>query len=191
MPIHRLDEAPTRDAVLADITCDSDGKVDSFVCGNGRRKTLRLHPLRKDEPYQLAVFMVGAYQEILGDLHNLFGDTHAVHVECEGKTAKVKSIVKGDTVSEVLSYVQYDDRELIERISSSVEDAISDQQINHQQAGQTVAAFEQALSGYTYLSPRLASEPEPVFSFPSRIAAAEPSIPHNEDKIPTPISRSR
>jgi arginine decarboxylase len=152
MPIHRLTEEPTRHAVLGDITCDSDGKVDSFVCGTGRTKTLKLHPVRNGESYQLAVFMVGAYQEILGDLHNLFGDTHAVHVDCEGQTAKIRSVVKGDTVSEVLGYVQYEDRELMERIQDSVEDAISEQRINHQQAGQTIAAFEKALSGYTYLT---------------------------------------
>ncbi|MCO8120553.1 biosynthetic arginine decarboxylase [Stieleria sp. TO1_6] len=152
MPIHRLDEAPTRNAVLGDITCDSDGKVDSFVCGEGRKKTLALHPLEPGKPYQLAVFMVGAYQEILGDLHNLFGDTHAVHVECEAGAVKVRSIVKGDTVSEVLSYVQYEDRELIESIQDSVEDAIAEKRIDHLQAGQTIAAFEQALKGYTYLT---------------------------------------
>jgi len=153
MPIHRLNEPPTRHSVLGDITCDSDGKVDSFVGGDGCQKTLRLHPLRRGEPYMLAVFMVGAYQEILGDLHNLFGDTHAVHVELEGDSMKVRSIVKGDTISEVLSYVQYEDRELIERIQDSVEDAIAGGKINHQQAGQTVAAFEKALTGYTYLNP--------------------------------------
>ena len=169
MPIHRLDEAPTRHAVLGDITCDSDGKVDSFVCGNGRSKTLKLHPVRSGESYQLAVFMVGAYQEILGDLHNLFGDTHAVHIECEGDSVKVRSIVKGDTVSEVLSYVQYEDRELIERIQHSVEDAISDNLINHQQAGQTVAAFEKALAGYTYLNPSAGSSTtDQVYDIPPR-----------------------
>jgi arginine decarboxylase len=159
MPIHRLDEAPTRNAVLGDITCDSDGKVDSFVCGDGRRSTLRLHPLQGGEPYQLAVFMVGAYQEILGDLHNLFGDTHAVHVECDGGSVKVRSIVKGDTVSEVLGYVQYEDRELIESIQQSVEDAISDERIDNQQAGRIVATFEKSLNGYTYLKPAPRTSP--------------------------------
>jgi len=155
MPIHRLNEAPTRHAVLGDITCDSDGKVDSFVCGSGRRRTLRLHAPEKGQPYQLAVFSVGAYQEILGDLHNLFGDTHAVHVECEGGSFKVRSIVKGDTISEVLSYVQYEDRELIEKIQLAVEDAIVDHRIDHQQAGRIVATFEKALGGYTYLNPNI------------------------------------
>lgn len=157
MPIHRLDERPTRHAVLGDITCDSDGKVDAFVGGGSRRQTLMLHPLRADEPYQLAVFMVGAYQEILGDLHNLFGDTHAVHIDIEDGVTKVRSIVKGDTVSEVLGYVQYEDRELIENIQNAIEQAISDGRIDHHQAGQTIAAYEQSLAGYTYLKTRVDS----------------------------------
>lgn len=152
MPIHRLLERPTRHAVLGDITCDSDGKIDSFVGDGHRTQTLMLHPLRVGESYQLAVFMVGAYQEILGDLHNLFGDTHAVHVELDGGVTKIRSIVKGDTVAEVLSYVQYEERELVEAIQYAVESAIDGGRINHQQAGQTVAAYEQALAGYTYLT---------------------------------------
>jgi arginine decarboxylase len=152
MPIHRLLERPTRHAVLGDITCDSDGKIDAFVGDGQRTETLMLHPLRAGEPYQLGVFMVGAYQEILGDLHNLFGDTHAVHVELDGEITKVRSIVKGDTVSEVLSYVQYEERELVEAIQESVEQALMAGRIDHHQAGQTVAAYEQALSGYTYLT---------------------------------------
>jgi len=154
MPIHRLGERPTRHAVLGDITCDSDGKIDSFVGDGQRTDTLMLHPLRAGESYQLAVFMVGAYQEILGDLHNLFGDTHAVHVELDGSVTKVRSIVKGDTVSEVLGYVQYEERELVEAIQEAVEGAIDNGRINHQQAGQTVAIYEQALAGYTYLTSR-------------------------------------
>lgn len=153
MPTRRLTEEPTRNAVLGDITCDSDGKVDSFICGEARNDTLRVHPLRDNERYTLAVFLVGAYQEILGDLHNLFGDTHAVHVQCHEDALKICSIVKGDTVSEVLSYVQYDDRELLDRIGQSIEDAIDSQRIDHQQAGRMAKAFEAALAGYTYLSP--------------------------------------
>ncbi|MEM6471416.1 MAG: biosynthetic arginine decarboxylase [Planctomycetota bacterium] len=151
MPIERLNEEPTRSAVLADITCDSDGKVDSFVGGRGRTPTIRLHALRDGVPYRLAVFSVGAYQEILGDLHNLFGDTHAVHVECEGDAVKIRSIVKGDTVSEVLSYVQYDDRELLQGIQSSVEEALEAGRIDHHEAGRVVSQFERSLAGYTYL----------------------------------------
>lgn len=182
MPIHRLDEQPTRPAVLGDITCDSDGKVDSFVCEEERRDTLRLHSIRNGEPYQLAVFMVGAYQEILGDLHNLFGDTHAVHVECEGTSVKIRSIVKGDTVSEVLGYVQYDDRELLEKIGHSVEDAISDGRIDHQQAGRIVAAFENALAGYTYLEPTSKQAPMEAFEVPMRIDGAQSSRPSSTEK---------
>ncbi len=152
MPIHRLTEEPTRHGILGDITCDSDGKVDTFVSGDGHCKTLRLHPVRADEPYQLGIFMVGAYQEILGDLHNLFGDTHAVHVEVEDGAPKVRSVVKGDTVSEVLSYVQYDDRQILEAIQTSVEDAIGRGELDHAAAGQTISTFEKALAGYTYLS---------------------------------------
>lgn len=156
MPIHRLDEAPTRNAVLGDITCDSDGKVESFVGQDGHQKTLRLHALRKDEPYQIAVFLVGAYQEILGDLHNLFGDTHAVHVEINHGQIKIGTVVKGDTLSEVLSYVQYDDRELIESLQAQVEDALTRGFVNHSQVGETMKAYENALKGYTYLN-----RPEP------------------------------
>ncbi|OUT58172.1 MAG: arginine decarboxylase [Rhodopirellula sp. TMED11] len=153
MPTRRLTEEPTRNAVLGDITCDSDGKVDSFICGEGRNDTLRVHPLREQERYTLAVFLVGAYQEILGDLHNLFGDTHAVHVQCHDDALKICSIVKGDTVSEVLSYVQYEDRELLDRIGQNIEDAIDSERIDQQQAGRMAKAFEAALAGYTYLSP--------------------------------------
>ena len=153
MPIHRLDERPTRNAVLGDITCDSDGKVESFICQSGHKKTLRLHSLRQDEPYQLAVFLVGAYQEILGDLHNLFGDTHAVHVDIDGGQMKIGTVVKGDTLSEVLSYVQYDDRELIESLRGQVEDGLAAGHLSSLQVGETMTAYENALKGYTYLNP--------------------------------------
>ena len=152
MPIHRLDDCPTRHAVLGDITCDSDGKVDSFVCGLKNKRTLLLHELKPDQPYQIGVFLVGAYQEILGDLHNLFGDTHAVHVDLLESGVKIQSVVKGDTVSEVLGYVQYNDRELIENLQSAVEEAVASKRITNEQAGQTIAFYERALAGYTYLS---------------------------------------
>lgn len=182
LPIHRLDEQPTRHAVLGDITCDSDGKVDRFLgSGTEHRRTLMLHEFRPGEPYQLAVFMVGAYQEILGDLHNLFGDTHAVHVDVVDGTAKVRSIVKGDSVREVLGYVQYEDRELVDKLQNAVEEAIESGCIDNQQAGETVAFYERALANYTYLStpspkpsPNAKSIPRPK-SMPSREETA--SIP--------------
>ena len=154
LPVHRLDEQPTRHAVLGDITCDSDGKVDRFINGGKQKRTLLLHDLRPHEPYQLAVFMVGAYQEILGDLHNLFGDTHAVHVDVHDGNAKVQSIVKGDTVREVLGYVQYEGRELVDKLQEAVEDAVQHGHINNEQAGDTVSFYERALEHYTYLSNR-------------------------------------
>ena len=116
-----------------------------------------LHELKSGEPYQIAVFLVGAYQEILGDLHNLFGDTHAVHVDLEDGATKVRSIVKGDTVNEVLGYVQYDERELIENLQTAVEEAIQAGHINDEQAGDTIEFYEKALAGYTYLSTRAKS----------------------------------
>ncbi len=154
IPIHRLGEQPTRHAVLGDVTCDSDGKVDSFINGGKRRRTLMLHELRPNESYQMGVFLVGAYQEILGDLHNLFGDTHAVHVDVEDGAAKVQSIVKGDTVRQVLGYVQYEGRELVDNLQNAVEDALQAGHIDNQQAGETVAFYESALGNYTYLSTR-------------------------------------
>ena len=153
MPIHRLEEMPTRNAVLGDITCDSDGKVESFVCQSGHKKTLRLHPLRDGQSYQIAAFMVGAYQEILGDLHNLFGDTHAVHVDIEDGKIKIGTVVKGDTLSEVLSYVQYDDRELIESLQGQVDNALAVGHMSDSQVGETMNAYKNALKGYTYLNP--------------------------------------
>jgi arginine decarboxylase len=154
MPIHRLNEEPSRHAVLGDITCDSDGKVEAFISGGQRCRTLMLHPCKKGEPYLLAVFMVGAYQEILGDLHNLFGDTHAVHVDVINGVPKVQTIVKGDSVREVLEYVQYEGRELVDKLQDAVEDAVQSGQINHQQAGETVSFYERSLADYTYLTTR-------------------------------------
>ena len=108
MPIHRLNTAPTHHAVLGDITCDSDGKIDQFIDRRDVKRTLPLHTVN-GEPYYLGVFLVGAYQEILGDLHNLFGDTHAVHVSLDDRGSVVlDAVIKGDTVKEVLDYVEFD-----------------------------------------------------------------------------------
>jgi len=151
MPIHRLSERPTRHAVLADITCDSDGKLDRFVDHRDVSKTLPLHPF-EEEPYYLAAFLVGAYQEILGDLHNLFGDTHAVHVDLtpQGQVA-IETVVKGETVSEVLDYVQYKEHDLTHRLEAAVENAFRNGLIDDRQAGQFVKFYREALHGYTYM----------------------------------------
>ncbi len=151
MPIHRLDEPPTQHAVLCDITCDSDGKIDTFIDRRDVKRTLQLHPWN-GHPYYLGAFLIGAYQEILGDLHNLFGDTHAVHVELhDNNEAVLEAIIKGDTVSEVLQYVQFKDRELIDRLQQAVEVAVREGRIDNQQAGRFVKFYEEGLHGYTYL----------------------------------------
>jgi arginine decarboxylase len=152
MPIHRLAEAPTRRAVLGDITCDSDGKVDQFIDLRDVRSTLELHPHTGDEPYYLGGFLLGAYQEILGDLHNLFGDTNAVHVSLEEDgTPNVDTVIKGDTVTEVLNYVQYSAEKLTDRVRKDVERAVRQGRITAAEARQFLRFYETGLEGYTYL----------------------------------------
>jgi arginine decarboxylase len=151
MPIHRLNEPPSRRAVLGDITCDSDGKIDQFIDLRDVRPTLELHPY-KGEPYFLAAFLLGAYQEILGDLHNLFGDTNAVHVSLDDSGAiNLDTVIKGDTVREVLAYVQYSADELIARLRKDVERAVRQGNITLNESRQLLRFYESGLDGYTYL----------------------------------------
>jgi arginine decarboxylase len=151
MPIHRLGERPTRPAVLGDITCDSDGKIEHFIDRRDIRRTLPLHPF-DGSPYYLGAFLLGAYQEILGDLHNLFGDTNAAHISLDDDgQVVVENIIKGDSVNEVLHYVQFNGRELIDRLQAAVDAAIREGRIDHKQAGAFVHFYEDALNGYTYL----------------------------------------
>jgi len=151
MPLSRLTERPTRKAVLGDITCDSDGKIDQFIDLRDVNKTLPLHEF-DGSPYYLGAFLVGAYQETLGDLHNLFGDTHAVHIRLdEAGNAEVESVVKGDTIREVLSYVQYQETELVDRVQASVEKAIREGLLTNREAGRMLKCYEQGLASYTYL----------------------------------------
>lgn len=151
MPIHRLDERPTRHAVLGDITCDSDGKIDQFIDRRDVKRTLRLHPF-DGQPYYLAAFLIGAYQEILGDLHNLFGDTNTVHVDLtpQGEVV-IEAMIKGDTVREVLDYVEFEPSDLITRLQTAVETAVRENRLTHQEAGRFLKFYEEALNGYTYL----------------------------------------
>jgi arginine decarboxylase len=151
MPIHRLDERPTRPAVLADITCDSDGNIEQFVDRRDIKRTLPLHALN-GELYILGAFLVGAYQEILGDLHNLFGDTNTVHVNLsELDELVLESMIKGDTVTEVLGYVQFQRTMLLERLQSAVELAVRQGRLLNSEAGECIKFYEEALNGYTYL----------------------------------------
>ncbi len=155
MPIHRLNEQPTRRGVLADLTCDSDGKIDQFIGLHDVKETLELHPYTTGEPYFLAVFLVGAYQEILGDLHNLFGDVNAVHIEHDEQNGySVRHVVEGDTVRDVLSYVSYDQRSLMERLRRAIERALADGKITFEQSAALVRHYEGGLAGYTYLDSR-------------------------------------
>ncbi len=152
MPIHRLTEEPTRRATIADLTCDSDGKVDRFIHSREVKRVLELHPLRADEPYYLGMFLLGAYQEILGDLHNLFGDTNAVHVVLDGDGGyRIGSVVEGDSVTEVLGYVQYDCDALIERLRQRTEDGMRTGAIDPVESAKLLRAYREGLGGYTYL----------------------------------------
>jgi arginine decarboxylase len=152
LPIHRLDERPTRTAVLADITCDSDGKIDHFVSMRDVKRTLELHELRGGEKYYLAAFLVGAYQETLGDLHNLFGDTHVVHVRLHDEGGWwIEEIVKGDTANKVLEYMEYDVAELYPALARDCERAIRDGRMTIAESQALKRFYESELDGYAYL----------------------------------------
>ena len=151
MPIHRLGEEPTRQAVLADITCDCDGKIDQFIGLSEPSKTLPLHPLKVGEEYYLGVFLVGAYQETLGDLHNLFGDTNVVSVRLnrDGSFDFVKEI-QGDTIADVLSYVEYQPRQVELNYRNTAERAVQEGRITVAERQQMIKAFKASMQGYTY-----------------------------------------
>ncbi|MGA2771944.1 MAG: biosynthetic arginine decarboxylase [Bryobacteraceae bacterium] len=151
MPIHRLEEEPSRPAVLGDITCDSDGKVDAFIDRRDVKRTLLLHTFNGGD-YYLGAFLLGAYQEILGDLHNLFGDTNAVHVRL-GPAGDVilDSVIKGDTVREVLNYVQFSSDSLVAKLRRDVETALRESRLTYEESGALLKFYEEGLHGYTYL----------------------------------------
>ena len=154
MPIHRLKERPTRNAVLADITCDSDGKIDRFVSVKETKRTLEVHELRPHEDYYLATFLVGAYQETLGDLHNLFGDTHVVHIRLlEEGGWWIEETVKGDTALQVLSYMEYDTDELYPKLARDCERAVRENRLTVQESQRLKRFYEAELQGYAYLEP--------------------------------------
>jgi len=171
MPIHRLNERPERKGILADLTCDSDGKVDRFIDLRDVKSSLELHSVTPGQPYYLAMFLVGAYQDILGDLHNLFGDTNAIHVTSDAEYGySIERVVEGDTISEVLGYVQYDVPELTRRIRALTEKAVRRGQIGMEEAAALRRRFHEGLAGYTYLSPDPVAE-EPVGGPPAKAGA--------------------
>jgi len=149
--LQRLGEKPLRRAILADLTCDSDGKIDKFIDVRDVKDVLELHPL-DGQPYYVGVFLVGAYQEILGDLHNLFGDTDAVHVRLgEDQKYVVEHVVEGDDVGDVLRYVQYDKATLVERVRRTIEVAMRAGRIGLEDSARLRRYYEAGLNEYTYL----------------------------------------
>jgi len=151
VPIHRLDEEPTRRGVIADITCDSDGKIEHFIDRRDVKSVLELHPLT-DEPYYLGIFLGGAYQEILGDLHNLFGDTNAVHITFNKKTNyKIDTVITGDATLESLKYVQYEGSEIVKNIRDNLEKSVALRKISIEESSHFLELLDRTLQGYTYL----------------------------------------
>lgn len=151
MPIQRLDERPDREATLQDMTCDSDGKIANFVSSRADTTTLPLHSLRDKEHYYLAVFLVGAYQEILGDMHNLFGDTNAVHVSVNSKGYTIDQLIDGETVAEVLDHVQYNPKKLVRTLETWVTQSVKEGRISVEEGKEFLSNYRSGLYGYTYL----------------------------------------
>ena len=151
MPISRLDEKPTHYATLQDITCDSDGKINNFISVHGAASALPVHTLKTNEPYYIGVFLVGAYQEILGDMHNLFGDTNAVHISVDKDGYEIEQIIDGESVAEVLDYVQYSPKKLVRNVETWVTSAMKDGKITPEEGREFVSNYRSGLYGYTYL----------------------------------------
>lgn len=152
MPLSRLDEKPTRMATLQDMTCDSDGKIAHFISvQGGSADFLMLHPLRQGEPYYLGVFLAGAYQEILGDMHNLFGDTNAVHISVYKDRYEIDKVIDGETVAEVLDYVQFDPKKLVRNVETWVTSSMKAGKITAEEGREFLSNYRSGLYGYTYL----------------------------------------
>lgn len=151
MPLQRLDERPTRNATLQDITCDSDGKITNFVTNRHVSHVLPIHSLRKNEDYYLGVFLIGAYQEILGDMHNLFGDTNAVHISVKDGSYHIDQVFDGETVEEVLDYVQYNPKKLVRQLEVWVAKSVKQGKISLEEGKQFLSNYRSGLYGYTYL----------------------------------------
>jgi len=158
LPLHRLEERPTRRGVIADLTCDSDGKMDQFIDLRDVKHALDLHAY-DGRPYYLGVFLVGAYQEILGDLHNLFGDTNAVHIALDADGYRIDHVVEGDSVTEVLGYVQYQKHQLVQRMRQANEEALRRGLLTFEESALLMRRYDEGLAGYTYLE---GEEPAPA-----------------------------
>jgi arginine decarboxylase len=188
MPLHRLNERPSRRGVIADLTCDSDGKMDQFIDLRDIKSSLELHPF-DGKPYYLGVFLVGAYQEILGDLHNLFGDTNAVHIALDESGYRIDHVVEGDSVTEVLGYVQYQKQQLVQQVRQANEQALRRGLLTFEESALLMRRFEEGLSGYTYLEEE---EPTTAFTNGGRFpvaAHARPESSENSKNDELPIGR--
>jgi arginine decarboxylase len=151
MPIHRLEEKPTKHATLQDITCDSDGKIDNFIATTNVSYYLPVHRLKSNDSYYIGVFLVGAYQEILGDLHNLFGDTNAVHVSVNDKGYSIDQVIDGETVAEVLDFVQYNSKKLVRTVETRLTTSVKNGKISMQEGKEFLSNYRSGLYGSTYL----------------------------------------
>ena len=151
MPIARLEERPTISATLQDITCDSDGKITTYINSGHQTGYLPLHPVKAGEHYYIGVFLVGAYQEILGDMHNLFGDTNAVHISVKDGQYHIDQIIDGETVEEVLEYVQYNPRKLVRQLEIWVTKSVKQGKISLEEGKEFLSNYRSGLYGYTYL----------------------------------------
>lgn len=151
MPISRLDEKPSRTATIQDVTCDSDGKINCFISSHGFSNALPIHPIKNGESYYLGVFLVGAYQEILGDMHNLFGDTNTVHVSVHKDGYEIEQIIDGETVAEVLDYVQYNPKKLVRNVETWVTRSMKSGKITPEEGREFLSNYRSGLYGYTYL----------------------------------------
>ncbi|MFW6044064.1 MAG: biosynthetic arginine decarboxylase [Marinilabiliaceae bacterium] len=151
VPIHRLNEKPDRVATIQDVTCDSDGKIDNFISTRNFSYYLPVHRFKKGESYYIGVFLVGAYQEILGDLHNLFGDTNAIHVSVNEKGYKIDQIIDGETVAEVLDYVQYSPKKMVRAVETWVMSSVKAGSISAEEGKEFLSNYRSGLYGYTYL----------------------------------------
>ena len=151
IPISRLNEQPTKSATIQDITCDSDGKIDNFISTRNFSYHLPVHELNNKEPYYLGVFLVGAYQEILGDLHNLFGDTNAVHIKVKGDDYVIDKVIEGETVADVLEYVQFMPKRMARTVEVWVTSSVKKGIISAEEGREFLSNYRSGLYGYTYL----------------------------------------
>jgi arginine decarboxylase len=151
MPLHRLAEEPTENAIISDITCDCDGKIDKFIDLRDVKQSLLLHRLKNGDEYYLGVFLIGAYQETLGDLHNLFGDTNVVSLEIsDDGEYTINQEIEGDAVEDVLQYVEYDTKALMARMKQKAENAIRSGNLSAKDRREVISAYQEGLRGYTY-----------------------------------------